>query len=93
MRLRPPSGCADKTLHSKCRPKPGNPPSREYLKDYVAEDDSVRVVNVFVEQLDLGQLCFEGVNPSATGRPAYNPAIRLKLYIYGYLNRIHPAAV
>lgn len=60
----------------------------EQLEDYVAEDNPVRVVDVFVEQLDLGKLGFEGVNPSATGRPAYHPAILLKLYIYGYLNRI-----
>jgi transposase len=45
-------------------------------------------VDVFVEQLDLCQLGFDGINPSATGRPAYHPAILLKLYIYGYLNRI-----
>lgn len=62
--------------------------SPEQLEDYVAEDNPVRVVDVFVEQLDLGKLGFEGVNPSATGRPAYHPAILLKLYIYGYLNRI-----
>jgi transposase len=60
----------------------------EQLEDYVAEDNPVRVVDVFVEQLDLGQLGFDSVNPSATGRPAYHPAILLKLYIYGYLNRI-----
>ncbi|MGJ0484517.1 MAG: IS1182 family transposase [Methylomicrobium sp.] len=60
----------------------------EQLEDYVAEDNPVRVVDVFVEQLDLGKLGFEGVNPSATGRPAYHPALLLKLYIYGYLNRI-----
>ncbi|MGJ0483776.1 MAG: IS1182 family transposase [Methylomicrobium sp.] len=60
----------------------------EQLEDYVAEDNPVRVVDVFVEQLDLGQLGFDRVNPSATGRPAYHPAILLKLYIYGYLNRI-----
>lgn len=58
------------------------------LEDYVADDNPVRVVNVFVEQLDLGQLGFDGINPSATGRPAYHPAVLLKLYIYGYLNRI-----
>jgi transposase len=51
----------------------------EHLEDYVAEDNPVRVVDVFVEQLDLGQLGFDGVNPSATGRPAYHPAILLKL--------------
>jgi transposase len=60
----------------------------EQLDDYVTEDNPVRVVDVFVEQLDLGQLGFEGVDPSVTGRPAYHPAVLLKLYIYGYLNRI-----
>jgi transposase len=60
----------------------------EQPEDYVADDNPVRVVDVFVEQLDLGQLGFDGINPSATGRPAYHPAILLKLYIYGYLNRI-----
>lgn len=60
----------------------------EQLEDYVADDNPVRVVDVFVEQLDLSQLGFDSVNPSATGRPAYHPAILLKLYIYGYLNRI-----
>jgi len=48
----------------------------------------VRVVDVFVNELDLGKLGFEGVEPAATGRPAYHPAVLLKLYIYGYLNRI-----
>jgi transposase len=60
----------------------------EHLDDYVAEDNPVRVVDVFVEQLDLGQLGFAGVTPMKTGRPAYHPAVLLKLYIYGYLNRI-----
>jgi len=60
----------------------------EQLEDYVAEDNPVRVVDVFVEQLDLVQLGFEGAAPMKTGRPAYHPAILLKLYIYGYLNRI-----
>lgn len=48
----------------------------------------MRVVDVFVDQLDLVNLCLEGVIPADTGRPAYNPAILLKIYIYGYLNRI-----
>lgn len=61
----------------------------EQLEDYVAEDNPVRVVDVFVEQLDLGKLGFEGVTPMKTGRPAYHPAVLLKLYIYDYLNRIH----
>lgn len=60
----------------------------EQLEDYVAEDNPVRVVDVFVEQLDLGNLGFDGISPMKTGRPAYHPAILLKLYIYGYLNRI-----
>jgi len=60
----------------------------ELLDDYVAETNPVRVVDVFVDELNLGQLGFEGVDPAATGRPAYHPAILLKIYIYGYLNRI-----
>jgi transposase len=58
------------------------------LDDYVGEANPVRVVDVFVDELDLGKLGFEGVDPSATGRPAYHPAVLLKIYIYGYLNRI-----
>ena len=60
----------------------------ELLDDYVADTNPVRVVDVFVDELDLGQLGFEGVDPAATGRPAYQPATLLKIYIYGYLNRI-----
>lgn len=60
----------------------------ELLDDYVAETNPVRVVDVFVDELNLGQLGFEGVDPAATGRPAYHPSSLLKLYIYGYLNRI-----
>jgi len=60
----------------------------EQLEDYVTDDNPVRVVDVFVDQLDLGQLGFAGVTPLKTGRPAYHPAVLLKLYIYGYLNRI-----
>ena len=58
------------------------------LDDYIAEDNPVRVIDAFVDELDLGGLGFEGVIPEATGRPAYHPAVLLKLYIYGYLNRI-----
>jgi transposase len=58
------------------------------LEDYVEAENPVRVVEVFVEGLDLGELGFVGVDPAATGRPAYHPAVLLKLYIYGYLNRI-----
>lgn len=60
----------------------------ELLDDYVDDDNQVRVVDVFVDQLDLAALGFERVRPAATGRPAYHPAVLLKLYIYGYLNRI-----
>ena len=60
----------------------------ELLDDYIAETNPVRVVDVYVDELDLGKLGFEGVDPAATGRPAYHPAVLLKLYIYGYLNRI-----
>src|ERR1700716_1497704 len=58
------------------------------LEDYVAPENPVRVVEVFVDGLDLGALGFVGVDPATTGRPAYHPAVLLKLYIYGYLNRI-----
>jgi len=60
----------------------------ERLDDYIADTNPVRVVDVFVDELDLCQLGFEGVEPAATGRPAYHPASLLKIYIYGYLNRI-----
>jgi transposase len=58
------------------------------LDDYVEAENPVRVVEVFVDGLDLGELGFVGVAPAATGRPAYHPAVLLKLYIYGYLNRV-----
>jgi transposase len=60
----------------------------EYLDDYIAEDNPVRAVDAFVEELDLKALGFEGADPAETGRPSYHPAVLLKLYIYGYLNRI-----
>ena len=60
----------------------------ELLDDYITENNPVRVIDVYVDNLDLGKLGFAGVEPEATGRPAYHPAILLKLYIYGYLNRI-----
>ena len=60
----------------------------ECLDDYIAEDNPVRVVDAYVEELDLHELGFEGAEPASTGRPAYHPAILLKIYIYGYLNRI-----
>ncbi|WP_419711014.1 IS1182 family transposase [Pseudomonas sp. NFX224] len=60
----------------------------ESLDDYVSETNPVRVVDVFVDELDLAKLGFDGVIPAETGRPAYHPAILMKIYIYGYLNRI-----
>jgi transposase len=61
-------------------------PSR--LEDYVTDDNPVRVIDVFVAELDLTKLGFEGMNPQATGRPGYHPSTLLKIYLYGYLNRI-----
>jgi transposase len=58
------------------------------VEDYVAEDNPVRVIDVFVEGLDLCAMEFSGVGPAKTGRPAYHPAVLLKIYLYGYLNRI-----
>jgi transposase len=60
----------------------------ERLEDWIAEDNSVRVIDVFVDELDLGGLGFDRVQPETTGRPGYHPAMLLKLYIYGYLNRV-----
>ena len=60
----------------------------ECLDDYIAEDNPVRVVDAFVEELDLQALGFEGVEPANTGRPSYHPSVLLKIYIYGYLNRV-----
>src|SRR5229473_5394157 len=60
----------------------------EYLDDYVSEENPVRVIDVFVDELDLGVLGFAGIVPEATGRPAYHPGLLLKIYIYGYINQI-----
>jgi len=60
----------------------------ECLEDWICEDNPVRAIDIFVEQLDLAELSFGGVDPEATGRPSYHPSILLKLYIYGYLNRV-----
>jgi transposase len=60
----------------------------ECLDDWIDESNAVRVIDAFVDALDLADLGFDGVEPAATGRPAYHPAILLKLYIYGYLNRV-----
>jgi len=60
----------------------------ERLEDWIAEDNPVRAVEAFVEELDLAKLGFDRAEPADTGRPAYHPADLLKIYIYGYLNRI-----
>src|SRR6476620_10147181 len=58
------------------------------LEDYVGEENPVRVIEVFIDELDLAALGFSGMTPAATGRPAYHPSTLLKIYLYGYLNRI-----
>src|SRR6266480_2127804 len=60
----------------------------ESLDEYIAADNPVRIVDVFVDELDLQKLGFDGMQPEVTGRPAYHPGTLLKIYIYGYLNRI-----
>src|ERR1051325_72263 len=60
----------------------------ECLEDWIDEDNPVRVIDVFVDELGLAELGFDGVAPETTGRPAYHPSVPLKLYIYGYLNRV-----
>jgi transposase len=60
----------------------------ECLGDWISEDNPVRVIDVFVDELDLAELGFDGVEPEVTGRPSYHPSVLLKLYIYGYLNRV-----
>jgi len=60
----------------------------EQLEDWISEDNPVRAVDAFVEELDLVRLGFGGAKAADTGRPAYHPAVLLKIYIYGYLNRV-----
>jgi transposase len=60
----------------------------ECLEDWICEDNPVRVIDVFVDELDLADLRFNGIDPEVTGRPSYHPSVLLKLYIYGYLNRV-----
>src|SRR5499426_2886548 len=60
----------------------------ECLADWIDEDNPVRVIDAFVDKLDLSRLGFDGVAPEATGRPSYHPSVLLKLYIYGYLNQV-----
>ncbi|MGB9392938.1 MAG: transposase, partial [Xanthobacteraceae bacterium] len=60
----------------------------ECLEDWIDENNPVQVIDVFVDALDLAELGFDGVAPEVTGRPSYHPSVLLKLYIYGYLNRV-----
>jgi len=60
----------------------------ECLDDFIDESNPVRAIDVFVDALDLAGMGFGGINPAATGRPAYHPAVLLKLYVYGYLNQV-----
>src|SRR6266446_10421843 len=60
----------------------------ECLDDWVDDSNAVRVIDAFVDALDLADLGFDGVEPEATGRPSYHPSTHLKLYIYGYLYRV-----
>src|ERR1700731_1585615 len=60
----------------------------ERVEEYVSEENPVRVIDAFIGELDLAKLGFEGMEPKSTGRPGYHPATMLKIYLYGYLNRI-----
>jgi transposase len=60
----------------------------ERVEEYVSEENPVRVIEAFIGELDLAKLGFEGMEPKPTGRPGYHPATMLKIYLYGYLNRI-----
>ncbi len=60
----------------------------EFLDDYVSDENPVRAIDVFVDELDLAALGFEGVVPEATGRPGYHPGVLLKIYVYGYINQV-----
>src|SRR3546814_10538994 len=57
----------------------------DHLEDFVGEDNAVRVIDAFIDALDLVDLGFEGAVPATTGRPGYHPAVLLKIYVYGYL--------
>jgi transposase len=60
----------------------------ECVDDYIEQDNPVRVIDAFVDELDLAELGFNGTTPALTGRPSYHPGVMLKIYIYGYLNRV-----
>ena len=58
------------------------------LDDYISDDNQIRVIDAFIDTLDLSSLGFSGIVPKKTGRPSYHPSLMLKLYVYGYLNRV-----
>ena len=58
------------------------------LDDFITQDKTVRVVDAFISELDMVAKGFEGAKPALTGRPSYHPSVLLKVYLYGYLNRI-----
>lgn len=58
------------------------------IEDYVGDENPVRVIDAFVDMLDLATLGFDGVIPEETGHPSYHPATLLKIYVYGYLNQV-----
>src|SRR6201990_52456 len=60
----------------------------ECLDDFIDDSNPVRVIDVFVDALDLAEMGFDGVDPATTGRPSYHPSVLLKLYLYGYLKRV-----
>lgn len=64
----------------------------ECLDDFIADDNPVRIIDAFVDELNLESLGFEKAAPASTGRPSYHPSVLLKIYIYGYLHRSSPVA-
>ena len=60
----------------------------ECVDDYIGQDNPVRVIDAFADELNLAELGFNGTTPALTGRPSYHPGVMLKIYIYGYLNRV-----
>ena len=60
----------------------------ECLEDWIDENNPVQAIDVFVDELDVAELGFDKITPEVTGRPSYHPSVLLKLYIYGYLNRV-----
>ena len=60
----------------------------ECLDDFIAEDNTVRIVDAFINELDLAALEFQGLQPASTGRPSYHPSVLLKLYLYGLCSKV-----